>query len=143
MLDESAEEKVTVKKIDDCYVGVSYVDDYQLRPLKWENMSLYLWIRLAKKNKMFKLEKALLVDTNSDDDADSKEEDNFLGNEREQPHNSKETLVDGNSDIDMEDVNILCFLQGHLQWKTHWMKVQTDDGSIVPNFIGSHLPRCD
>lgn len=142
-LEDYGEEKVTVRKIDNQYVGVSYVDDYEFRPRKWEHMSLYSWIRLAEKDEMSKVERVLLVDADCEAESDSEgEQDDFAGNCTQDQHGdwSDNEIKSGNKLLDFSDE---LFLHGHPQRKTHWMRITKDDGSVVPNFIGGNLPRSD
>jgi hypothetical protein len=44
-------ENVVINKEDDIYVGLSDIDDYKYRPKIYENVTLYNWIRLAKKTR--------------------------------------------------------------------------------------------
>ncbi|KAF7972082.1 hypothetical protein HWV62_19165, partial [Athelia sp. TMB] len=139
MILDDTDEKVTVKKIDERYVGVSYVDDYQYRPRKWEDMTLYSWIRLAVKDEMSKSEKALMsVDDVFGDGEDSGEDRDGQGE-----LDMDVEFDECGTNKDQEDATVGMFLKGHPQWKTHWMKVVKDDGSLVPNFIGGNLPRRD
>jgi hypothetical protein len=44
-------ENVIINKEGEGYIGISLIDDYIYRPLIYEEISLYNWIRLAKKSK--------------------------------------------------------------------------------------------
>jgi hypothetical protein len=49
---------------------------------------------------------------------------------------------DGKSDVDEPNTNQL-FKPDHRQADTHAVHMSEDDNSIVPNFVGGSLPRCD
>ncbi|KIJ93228.1 hypothetical protein K443DRAFT_48409, partial [Laccaria amethystina LaAM-08-1] len=55
VLDEKeTPEKVVLQKYEGTYIGLSNVYDYIYRPIAYEKMSLYDWIRKAKKEKRSK-----------------------------------------------------------------------------------------
>ncbi|KAF7969378.1 hypothetical protein HWV62_27468 [Athelia sp. TMB] len=83
---------------------------------------------------------ALLVD----EDAEAEEAANIRNDIDSGSDLDPGDLVDGDAgDVDPESMDQHLFLKGHPQRNTHWMQVLDDDGSMVPNFIGGHLPRCD
>jgi len=53
--------------------------------------------------------------------------------------------ADTEKDIpDDEEMNLVqIFKAGHQQLHTHAVQIKIDDDSIVPNFVGGSLPRCD
>ncbi|KAF7977176.1 hypothetical protein HWV62_4617 [Athelia sp. TMB] len=140
---ELHEEKVTVRRDGDRYVGVSYVDDYVFRPQKWEDMNLYTWIRLAVKNKMSKAERAL-IGNDQPDNQDSADEHSDMcdGNDLADIVEDECESEPGNTG-EGDGITDDLFMPGHPERTTHRIKVAEDDGTIVPNFMGGNLPRCD
>ena len=170
-IEEILPEKLVLQKNEQGkYVGFSAVHDYIYRPKFFANKTLYEWVQMATRIKTSNSNK---VDSRSEDEldlfqhklsediesikpnaqrykptveAESEEEDEL--NIHSDDEFIKETFVDNENETQKEeheisDSNKYFFLKEHPLYKTH--QVQFDDRrkSIVPNFVGGSLPRCD
>ncbi|KAI0083773.1 hypothetical protein BDY19DRAFT_899806, partial [Irpex rosettiformis] len=131
---------------------ISPILDYIYRPKKYENVSLYDWIRMANKikirqNKNYQRMNGSETDSNSEIDSDCELElnhENFVKNKSdikqkdENYHNIyKNDLT--NTDYHRYDN----FLIDHPQYNTHKVCLLTENKAKVPDFIGGALPRYD
>ena len=111
--DDIDEEKVMLEKIEDRYVGVLYVDDYEFRPDKWKDMDLYSWIRLGVKVKISKAERALLSEVNSE--CESESESNGDGSDDDSSQSARDIDLDLHKHSGSQAVGAGQFLKGHPQ----------------------------
>ena len=162
---KDAPDKVVLQKYDGTYIGISSVYDYIYRPTAYERMSLYDWIRKAKKDKRSKedqqefdvhYDKDELESNAEDDSTDTEEEDeiNFLGGGDSISDDIEDELEEQIENIDSEDeLNNYQdvhdehdghdFLSEHPQYRTHKVTVVDEGHALVPNFVGGGLPQCD
>jgi hypothetical protein len=158
-------EKLVLQKYEGTYVGLSNVYDYIYRPTAYERMSLYDWIRKAKKEKRSKEEQQEFdahyekdekeVDSSDDESVTEGEDElNFLGGgapmsdiEDESVHESlAEESFDELNDYENvydDEPDSQEFLPDHPQCSTHKVIVVDEENALVPNFVGGGLPRCD
>ncbi|KIM84091.1 hypothetical protein PILCRDRAFT_56716, partial [Piloderma croceum F 1598] len=125
------------------YVSISAVDDYVYHPAKYEHINLYDWIRLSDKQKKTKRKKQETFESSEKDiDCDKyeqRENDAYLRGSSWADSSDSE----GSDDDDDDDSGCVPFEAGHHQHTSHTVQIQADDGTIVPNFVGGSLPRCD
>jgi hypothetical protein len=162
---KDAPDKVVLQKYDGTYIGISSVYDYIYRPTAYERMSLYDWIRKAKKEKCSKedqqefevhYDKDELGSDAEDDSTDTEGEDeiNFLGGGDSINDDVEDELQEQIQNIDSEDElndyeNIYDehdsheFLSEHPQYRTHKVTIADEEHALVPNFVGGGLPCCD
>ncbi|KAI0083664.1 hypothetical protein BDY19DRAFT_899978, partial [Irpex rosettiformis] len=149
------------------FVGISPVLDYIYRPEKYENVSLYNWIRTVNKTKIntSSTKKASTQQTNEWNTAmdlslidTSDEENSFTDNsDMSDKENSSDSDLDSLSNlkssqkydrnnksqsVDLEYYRYSDFLPEHPQYKTHKVQVVPEEKAKVPDFIGL-LPRHD
>jgi len=120
-------EKVVLNKNSGKFVGISSVQDYIFRPLIYENLSLYDWIRFTKKECQNKKAKKDIDDMNESDNDDQCDETQHIHS------TDSETKLTN---------TYLFFLKEHPQFNTHYIKYNKNI-SKVPNFLGGPLPRRD
>ena len=110
-------------KIKGRIIGRTLVQDYVFRPVEYNQISLYDWIRLSHVEKRPKEN-----NQNSFDDVDNTESDD-------------------ENNIDSEDENniatFLCFLKDHPLHYSHHVTLLDDMQGWVPNFVGGAIPRSD
>ncbi|KAI0337026.1 hypothetical protein BDW22DRAFT_1340633, partial [Trametopsis cervina] len=133
-------------------VGFSPLADYMYRPDKYEDVSLYDWVRLshkvknqtAAKNKRKTLnesdseesetETEIDETSESDDSEDEAVEDNVY--DTDEPESNKKKVV--------ETYNLLTpFQEDHPQCETHRVRIKNESDAFVPDFVGGILPRRD
>ncbi|EDQ98317.1 uncharacterized protein LACBIDRAFT_336072 [Laccaria bicolor S238N-H82] len=157
-------EKVVLQKYEGMYIGLSNVYDYIYRPIAYEKMSLYDWIRKAKKEKHTKEEQQEFdahYDKNeneveSDDESVTEGEDelNFLGGGAttcDIEDESIDELLGEDSDDELNNYENFYndepdsqeFLPDHPQHCTHKVVVVDEENALIPNFVGGGLPRRD
>ncbi|KAH8084929.1 hypothetical protein BXZ70DRAFT_900372 [Cristinia sonorae] len=132
-------ENVVIQKAKEKLVGVSNIMDYIHRPARFENITLYDWIRRA--------EKVVKNKKNSDgpkrkyQDLPKQYTDSiYIGDDSDLAEK-----VDANQlDVDSEPVTDWeLFSPEHPQCETHVVRLLAGKDSYVPNFIGGSLPRKD
>ena len=157
-------EKVVLQKYEGTYIGLSNVYDYIYHPIAYERMSLYDWIRKAKKEKWSKEDQEEFNihydkyenDAESDDEPATEGEDelNFLGGRTNisdiEDEPADELLADETDDELNDYQNVYDdepdsqeFLPDHPQHCTHKVIVVEEENALVPNFVGGGLPRHD
>jgi len=119
-------EKVIVNKNSGKFIGVSSVQDYIYRPSSCENINLYNWIRLAKKERKNKRANDNIDSTDESDNEDL-----------------TKTVESDIITVDSTSNHFLYFLKEHPQSQTHYIKYTAENHTKVPNFIGGSLPRRD
>ena len=142
--DGSVPEKVTIKKIDSCYVGSSPVDDYRFRPVEYEDLSLFDWCRLARVSR--KVSVAEEVNIRAGD------ESTLVEHSADLQQDNIDTEIDDNVD-ECEQIaepasliyrqKLKTFVEGHPLRAVKGVHCVRDDKTIVPCFAGGTLPRRD
>ncbi|EDQ98417.1 uncharacterized protein LACBIDRAFT_302382 [Laccaria bicolor S238N-H82] len=131
--------------------------DYIYHPIAYEKMSLYDWIRKAKKEKHTKEEQQEFdahYDKNEnevDDESVTEGEDelNFLGSGATTCDIGDELLgEDSDDELNYEifyddEPDSQEFLPDHPQHCTHKVVVFDEENALIPNFVGRGLPRRD
>jgi hypothetical protein len=122
--EECGEDQLVLLKIKGRIIGRTLVQDYVFRPVEYNQMSLYDWIRLSHVEKRPKENNQ----GSFDDDIDEYE-------------------LDDENNIDSEDENnkktFHHFLQDHPLHYSHHVTLLDDMQGWVPNFIGGAIPRSD
>ncbi|KZP15575.1 hypothetical protein FIBSPDRAFT_912483 [Athelia psychrophila] len=149
MDDEEDIERVIVRKKGDKYILHSTVDDYQYRPVEFEEVSLYSWVRLmdkselsaAKKKKQAALDAASAdIDIDNISDIDGHESDADSANDASASDHENVATAHVRSTVPQSQGQ---FIKEHPDKKSHTVKMLEDDGSRVPMFLGGALPRHD
>src|SRR6202044_3833389 len=139
--DVQSDKVILLKNVDGEFIGLSMVDDYMYRPYELSDKGLYEWIRIYNRLKRTKAEKEKFL---SEKHEDVKAPAVF--------HSDEETDTDFESDSDYsgsdqalkkeETQGKFPFLQNHLLYETHQVSI-SNSKSLIPNFAGGSLPRCD
>ncbi|KAI0075439.1 hypothetical protein K474DRAFT_1560592, partial [Panus rudis PR-1116 ss-1] len=131
-------EKVVIGKSKERFIGISKSLDYMHRPVKFEDVSLYEWIRRSEKRKI-SMKKA-----NKSDEYDVQE---IIGHQwfvRSWKELSKERIQLDETRRSKKANNIWeRFSAEHPQKDTHEVRLRSEKKSFVPNFVGGSLPRPD
>jgi hypothetical protein len=120
---------------------VNIVDDYMYRPYELSDKSLYEWIQIYIRLKCTKAEQKrfqsqkhedvkppAVFQSDEENDTDFESDSDYL--EFDQAPEKKET--EGK----------YSFLQNHPLYETHQISISKSK-SLIPNFAGGSLPRCD
>ncbi|KAH7903741.1 hypothetical protein BJ138DRAFT_1138679 [Hygrophoropsis aurantiaca] len=109
------EDNLVLRRIKGSVVGTSPVFDYVFRPLEFENMCLYDWVRLSDKSRIPK--------------------------PKESKSSTKQKDKSKHKNPKYSDYHR--FTLGHPLYDSHHVRVLMRGEGIVPNFVGGHLPRHD
>ncbi|KAI0793100.1 hypothetical protein BC629DRAFT_1263928, partial [Irpex lacteus] len=150
--------------VDNGIVGLSPVYDYMCRPEKYDNVTLYDWIRQSRKMKLSQKEtKPILDEQDSYSDIDSvSERDNNSDEESisdqvisetdydsdEENTSDQESSNDANQSNNDNDKSgdyhsFAFFTKQHPQYDKYKVKLTEEHYASVPDFIGGMLPRQD
>ncbi|KAI0069439.1 hypothetical protein K474DRAFT_1754661, partial [Panus rudis PR-1116 ss-1] len=139
--DRPKSEKVVVGKSKGRFIGISKSLDYIHRPHKFEDVSLYDWIRRSEKRKISKKKAA------KSDEYDVQE---IVGHQwfgrqvQSWKELSKEKTELGKTKQSGKSNDIWeRFADEHPQKDTHEVRLRPEQKSFVPNFVGGSLPRPD
>ncbi|KAA1479142.1 hypothetical protein DENSPDRAFT_788877 [Dentipellis sp. KUC8613] len=153
--------EVIIGKVKGNMVAISPILDYTLRPKKYEDMTLYDWIRTAEKYKIPKKRTSTCSRRMKAEDLDLRSEASFGDRDKENdkmeidPHEDEDEDLSSDSDSDSEDdddnskANQMQkrrihpqFLQDHPHHDTHSVRIHPESKAKIPSFIGT-LPRPD
>ena len=143
--DVALEDNVILNRHEGRYVGINNIDDYKYRPGIYSNMSLFEWTQTAVHRKHTKKEIEKLTQGHHDVSS------SIIGLEPVEINNTHAYTLDHN-ESGSEDIQntyartrkYMPFLDEHPLSATHLVKCDLDRiKTIVPNFVGSPLPRCD
>ena len=139
--DVQSDKVILLKNVDGEFIGLSMVDDYMYRPYELSDKSLYEWIQIYNRLKRTKAEQKKFQ---SQKHEDVKPPAVFQSDE--------ETDTDFESDSDYSESDQVLkkketqgkypFLQNHPLYETHQVSI-SNSKSLIPNFAGGSLPRCD
>jgi len=110
-------DKVVISKAKGSLIALSKINDYIYRPTIYEDVNLYDWIRLARKEKIYKQTTGQ--------------------NKKDEKFNLSNNL--NNIKIDSS----YRFQPNHPQYETHKIHMQMNNPFIIPNFLPNNLPRSD
>ncbi|KAI0338193.1 hypothetical protein BDW22DRAFT_1299193, partial [Trametopsis cervina] len=148
-------------------LGFSSLADYMYRPDKYEDVSLYDWVRLSHKVKnkppakdkhVQNIQTSILKNENEDtDDSDSDTESNSeMSDESDESDSSDsedEAVEDNIHEPEDPESNtkqktdpyhlLSTFKDDHPQCETHRVRLKKEENALVPDFVGGILPRRD
>ncbi|KZT23611.1 hypothetical protein NEOLEDRAFT_1018916, partial [Neolentinus lepideus HHB14362 ss-1] len=139
-------EKVVVRKTKDGYTPYSLVMDYMYRAEEYEDISLYDWVCLSRKQIIPKSIKKDLINQDFKDDSDDLQSntENEDVNEINIGQGYKVENDQGHkTNRNRTDPRRLTFLLEHPQHNSHYITLVKKGFALVPNFIGGSLPRRD
>lgn len=143
--DEQDTDRVLIRKKGDKYIAHSSIEDYQYRPLEFEDVPLYTWMRLMEKSKLSLTKRKKLAAL----------EVNAYNTPTEDGQESNSDLMDNGSKSDEDGISTnthgqsaAAFEQGrfvakHPDRNSHTVRLLVDDNLRVPMFLGGPLPRHD
>jgi len=129
--------KVTLVKKKGRIIGISPVFDYIYRPLEFDHMSLYDWVRRCSRVKLpkVKISKQSKKDDNDPDVSLNSADISF--------DSVSGSLSDSPESGTKRSRKIYSFLSDHPLHDTHGLQLHKEDPKKIPNFIGATLPRKD
>src|SRR6202167_2696649 len=139
--DVQSDKVILLKNVDGEFIGLSIVDDYMYRPYELSDKSLYEWIRIYNRLKRTKAEQKKFQSQKHQDVKPSavfqSDEETDTDFESDSDYSASEQVLEKK-----ETQGKFPFLQNHPLYETHQVSI-SNSKSLIPNFAGGSLPRCD
>src|SRR6202044_3586583 len=139
--DVQSDKVILLKNVDGEFIGLSIVDDYMYRPYELSDKSLYEWIRIYNRLKRTKAEQKKFQSQKYEDVKPSAV---FQSDEEtDTDFESDSEYLESDQAPEKEEIQgKYPFLQNHPLYETHQVSI-SNSKSLIPNFAGGSLPRCD